>query len=283
MSTIKSSAENLTLNADGANNDIKFQSNGSEVASIDQAGVMTATSFAGSGAALTGVGVAGITSAADATAITITSAERVGIQQTAPPALLGLGQDSGSGDSAASSGITFKTSNNDDMFQLSTVGGANNDARGLKFSADGTERMRMSASGHVTMPSQPCAFVNGGGTSYIQVNDGSPAPFSNIEHQTGGSNYNTSNYRYTAPVAGWYQVSFGILAGSNITQEWMLNKNGTHVFRCYAIDRSWYCTGIFHCSASDYLEVVSGGSNSGNLYANTGANTYSWATYRLLG
>ena len=55
MSTIKSSAENLTLNADGANNDIKFQSNGSEVASIDQAGVMTATSFAGSGANLTGL------------------------------------------------------------------------------------------------------------------------------------------------------------------------------------------------------------------------------------
>jgi len=43
MSTIKSSAENLTLNADGANNDIKFQSNGSEVASIDQAGVISST------------------------------------------------------------------------------------------------------------------------------------------------------------------------------------------------------------------------------------------------
>jgi hypothetical protein len=55
MSTIKSSAENLTLNADGANNDIKFQSNGSEVASIDQAGLLTATSFAGSGANLTGI------------------------------------------------------------------------------------------------------------------------------------------------------------------------------------------------------------------------------------
>ena len=53
MSTIKSSAENLTLNADGANNDIKFQSNGSEVASIDQAGLVTATTFAGSGASLT--------------------------------------------------------------------------------------------------------------------------------------------------------------------------------------------------------------------------------------
>ena len=60
MSTIKSSAENLTLNADGANNDIKFQSNGSEVASIDQAGVMTATSYAGSGANLTGLPASGL-------------------------------------------------------------------------------------------------------------------------------------------------------------------------------------------------------------------------------
>lgn len=61
MSTIKSSAENLTLNADGANNDIKFQSNGSEVASIDQAGLLTATSFAGSGANLTNLPASGPT------------------------------------------------------------------------------------------------------------------------------------------------------------------------------------------------------------------------------
>jgi hypothetical protein len=46
MSTIKSSAENLTLNADGANNDIKFQSNGVEKASIDQDGKLTASALA---------------------------------------------------------------------------------------------------------------------------------------------------------------------------------------------------------------------------------------------
>ena len=73
MSTIKSSAENLTLNADGSNNDIIFQSNGSNVATLDQAGLLTATSFAGSGAALTGVGggawelVASVTSTANST------------------------------------------------------------------------------------------------------------------------------------------------------------------------------------------------------------------------
>jgi len=34
MSTIKSSSEHLTLNADGASKDIKFQANGVEKASI---------------------------------------------------------------------------------------------------------------------------------------------------------------------------------------------------------------------------------------------------------
>jgi hypothetical protein len=55
MSTIKSSDEHLTLNADGSGKDIKFQSNGSEVASISDGGVVTATSYAGSGANLTGI------------------------------------------------------------------------------------------------------------------------------------------------------------------------------------------------------------------------------------
>jgi len=41
MSTLKSSAEDLTLNADGSGNDIKFQSDAVEVAAIDQAGNLT--------------------------------------------------------------------------------------------------------------------------------------------------------------------------------------------------------------------------------------------------
>ena len=53
MSTLKSSAEDPTLNADGSGNDIILQSNGSNIATIDQAGFRTATTFAGSGASLT--------------------------------------------------------------------------------------------------------------------------------------------------------------------------------------------------------------------------------------
>ena len=48
----------MTLNADGANNDIIFQSNGTTKATLDQAGLLTATSFAGSGANLTSVPIA---------------------------------------------------------------------------------------------------------------------------------------------------------------------------------------------------------------------------------
>jgi hypothetical protein len=109
MSTIKSSDEHLTLNADGASKDIKFQANGVEKASISSAGAFTSTTIdataltgnlpaisaasltnipaanitgtlpAIDGSNLTGVGVAGISSSADATAMTIDSNEHVGI------------------------------------------------------------------------------------------------------------------------------------------------------------------------------------------------------------
>jgi hypothetical protein len=53
MSTIKSSSADLTLNADGSGNDIILQSNASQIGSLTAEGVLTATSFAGSGASLT--------------------------------------------------------------------------------------------------------------------------------------------------------------------------------------------------------------------------------------
>ena len=45
MSTVKSNADHLTLNADGASKDIKFQANGVEKASISSTGAFTSTSI----------------------------------------------------------------------------------------------------------------------------------------------------------------------------------------------------------------------------------------------
>jgi hypothetical protein len=65
MAIIKSSSDHLTINADGASKDIKFQANGVEKASISSAGAFTSTTIdatkltgalpAISGASLTGV------------------------------------------------------------------------------------------------------------------------------------------------------------------------------------------------------------------------------------
>ena len=59
MSTIQSSSDHVIINADGSSKDIKFQANGVEVGSLSSSGVMTATSFAGSGANLTGISSVG--------------------------------------------------------------------------------------------------------------------------------------------------------------------------------------------------------------------------------
>jgi len=89
MSTIKSDSEDLTLNAHGSGNDIIFQSNASQVGSLTAEGVMTTTTFAGSGASLTALPAAqvsgthtsftstGIDDNATSTAITINSDEGV--------------------------------------------------------------------------------------------------------------------------------------------------------------------------------------------------------------
>ncbi len=75
MSTIKSSNEHLTLNADGSSKDIKFQANGVEKASISSTGAFTSTTIdatklignlpAISGASLTNLPSTGIDGDAD--------------------------------------------------------------------------------------------------------------------------------------------------------------------------------------------------------------------------
>ncbi len=108
MSTIKSSDEHLTLNADGSSKDIKFQANGVEKASISSAGAFTSTTI--DATKLTGTipnfTSTGIDDNADATAMTITSAEKIGIGTATPICLVELEHSnttalSGDGDDSA--------------------------------------------------------------------------------------------------------------------------------------------------------------------------------------
>ena len=194
MSTIKSSDEHLTLNADGTSKDIKFQANGVEKASISSAGAFTSTTIdatkltgdlpAISGANLTGVGVAGISSSADATAITISSSEDVGINHST-----GFGTYSGTGVKYSKGDGTFfvgrdggqplwlnRETSQGDLIGLAAAGstyariGTDSNDLVLKTGTGGnTERMRITSGGDVRSETNASFWVrfDGGGTPGI--------------------------------------------------------------------------------------------------------------------
>ena len=162
MSTIQSSAEHLTLNADGTSKDIKFQANGVEKASISSAGAFTSTTI--DATKLTGTipnfTSTGIDDNADATAITIDSSERVGIKTTSPQSY-----HSGADDlvvyASGSSGITIATGDTTSSVALKFADGTDvtsenagyidyaHSDNSMRFGTTATERMRIDSSGDV--------------------------------------------------------------------------------------------------------------------------------------
>ena len=192
MSTIKSSAEHLTLNADGASKDIKFQANGVEKASISSAGAFTSTTIdatkltgnlpaisaasltnipaanitgtlpAISGANLTNLpagGTAGISSSADATAMTIDSNENIGIG-TAPNADWDTGMDALEFDTGAiSDGV--ENGESDDQFVLTENAYYDNTNNRWQYKANGAAGMVKMKNGEVQLISSVSGSANG--------------------------------------------------------------------------------------------------------------------------
>ena len=74
----------------------------------------------------------------------------------------------------------------------------------MTFYTGASERMRIDSAGRVTMPYQP-AFHAVGNVQLIP-SDGQVMPFS-IAVTNRGSHYNTSTYRFTAPVSGVYLLA----------------------------------------------------------------------------
>ena len=135
------------------------------------------------------LGVAGISSSADATAITINSSEQVGIGTTSPNARLVI---SDSGDSPVRFISSGQATN---YFELTNTGGAamvfsNNNDLVFGTSNSPTERMRIDGGGSKMISTQGTTISSHWGTEFqgFQMADTHIAGYSNTVLFLGGNN-----------------------------------------------------------------------------------------------
>ena len=135
--------------------------------------------------------------------------------------------------------------------------------------SNGTTRLQINASGHVTMPNQPSMSgrsirpVSASGYASLNVN----LYLNDLQHNI-GNHWNNTTGVWTCPVAGRYWVFVSILIDDNMSNgnvaRYEIRKNGSEFFRGY--DQSYNSGstyggmiasgGIFNCSANDTITVV---------------------------
>lgn len=138
-------------------------------------------------------------------------------------------------------------------------------------------------SGRVSMPERPYATVcHTNNLAYVAKAVGDVVDFDRIL-ESNGSDYNTSTYKYIAPLDGLYSLSFSFLT-ENDTDKYQIDvfKNTTRIFSPYTVFRTMQASVIVHASSGDELYLKFGGAF--NFYEGSRPNsTYNYATYMFMG
>jgi len=155
---------------------------------------------------------------------------------------------------------------------IKTMGGAfsiqNTEATSMTLYNNGDNRLIIDSSGRVRMPFQP-AFMAGSGTGTHTTNAGSVLDF-NTEGNSGfdvGGNFNTTNYRFTAPIAGIYAFSSNIyVQNSGTASSFCWRKNGTELlapggnvmisFSLGVTDLTISSSILLNLAANDFVDIA---------------------------
>ena len=157
------------------------------------------------------------------------------------------------------------------------IGGASSNTNSVRILGGGAERMKVSSAGIVTTPYQP-AFRAGRSGDYSASSNTAivfNSTSSSYGHFNVGSHYDTSNGRFTCPVAGRYffhtvVIYMSLSDGQDMADAFKIMKNGAN--QCYSHKRAEYVnntTGnggyyvdhasvIIDAAANQYIEVVTG-------------------------
>ena len=157
----------------------------------------------------------------------------------------------------------------------------------LLFSTNNTERMRIDASGRVTMPYQPCFMAqytnNPNVTSGWKTYNLGIGVASHARWNVGG-HYSTSTGRFTAPVTGYYQFDMSLCAVYPAPQTNYLSvelwvNGGRYAFTGWNNKASGYYkeaeTFVIPLNAGDYVEAGYESAQSFQALGGTGG----WYTY----
>ena len=136
---------------------------------------------------------------------------------------------------------------------------------------NGTTAMAVDSSGRITEPNRPSFSVSVNNDAWATVSDNTVVPFD--DKTTGnnfdnGGNFNTSSYRFVAPVAGKYQFTFLTYSfNSDSVNSFDFNKNGSKLptsggggyamqgGQSGSVDETITGTVIADLSASDYVDI----------------------------
>ena len=171
--------------------------------------------------------------------------------------------------------------------QVGLFRGGDSSAGGMYVGADNTSfsvwdntftrRLTVTQGGAVTMPTQPFVRLVGAGNSVKTAASAVVNTFIVAEYSGTASNWTASTGRYTAPIAGRYQISMiGNMNTDSPTLSLQVRKNGTatvaYVYQQNYTTSAWVSPGgtvITALAQNDYIDFV-------NLSGNLGFDSSNW-------
>ena len=153
---------------------------------------------------------------------------------------------------------------------------------------NGTTAQTIDSSGRVLTPTRPHCFAVFDETAtggYQSVSSDAVLPFASAKINVGGGTYDTSNYRYTVPVTGMYQVTFNCIFDGVTTFSLYLRVDGSVIHRWYNADsRHMTWTLLHEVNSGSYFDMGHDTGSSRNIHkGGTLTTTYTSVSYTLIG
>ena len=154
----------------------------------------------------------------------------------------------------------------------------------------GTTGLTIDSSGRILQPTKPAfrAYRNATGWNDITHNTWTKLPLNATDFNI-GSCYDTSNYKFTAPVSGVYVFDFQLYVdnSSGGSKNMAVYINGSEKMRSYYADEEISTIkthGPLYLNADDYAEpyLHQANSSSNDYYFNS-TSVYAWFSGYLLG